>query len=141
MTVYDRDYYKWTNDQVLLLHQKDYENLDVIHLMEEIESLGNSEKNKLQSHLTILYMHLLKYEYQPSKRSRSWETSIKLAKLHAKDCLDDNPSLKSKLILINKKAYRIARHAASQETGLNSEAFPEECLWNINELLNDEEKK
>ena len=135
MTSYEKDFYRWTNQQVLLLHQKDFKNVDIVHLIEEIKSLGNSERDKLESHLTILFMHLLKIKYQPEKKTRSWDISVKMSIVHANKTLKKNPSLKSKLISLSKDAYETARYAAAQETGLEVETFPEDCPWKLNDIL------
>jgi hypothetical protein len=65
------DFYKWTHDQSDLLKRKEFNKLDIINLIEELESLGNSERSAIESHLTILFVHLLKIEYQPVMNCKS----------------------------------------------------------------------
>ena len=60
---YDKDYIGWIFHQADLLRSRDFGNIDVNHLIEEMESLGNSEKDKLKSHLSLILMHLLKIKY------------------------------------------------------------------------------
>lgn len=133
--IYDKDFYEWTNKQASLLQKKDFLSLDLEHLIEEILSLGRSERDKLESHLTILLMHMLKVKYQSEKRTRSWDLSIVNARHRARKVLKENPSLKSKLQNLLKEAYFSARLDAAIETGLDIKVFPKECLWKQAEIL------
>lgn len=132
---YEKDYYKWTLQQADLLKKGKFEKLDVAHLVDEIESLGKSERSKLESFLTILLIHMLKVKYQPSRHSPSWDLSIKNSKNKAKDVLKENPSLKSQLEPLLKKAYGYTRVDAAIETGLDEKIFPSLCPWKIEELI------
>lgn len=134
-TAYDKDFFKWTRTQADLLKKKEYEKLDFEHLIEEIESLGRSEKRAIESHLTNLLLHLLKIKYQPKKHTKSWDLSIKNSKHKIIILLKENPSLKTYLPKILKEAYFTARLAAISETSLEEKIFPEESPWNIEALL------
>jgi hypothetical protein len=136
---YEKDFYLWAYHQADLLRHKNFEDIDIIHLVEELESLGTSEASKLQSHLTVLLLHLLKIEFQPKKHTRSWDLSIKNARYHANRTLTKNPSLKRHLPEIFKDAYFSARLSAAQETGLSEETFPEKCPWAIEEILKEKD--
>lgn len=133
--LYDKDFYKWTSIQSKLLRKGEYSKLDIQNLIEEIESLGRSEKRTLRSYLEVLLMHMLKIEYQPKKKTRSWELSIKNSRIKAKSVINENPSLKPKLNQILKEAYESACLDAAQETGLDEQVFPKECPWNIKDLI------
>lgn len=133
--LYNKNFYGWTNAQVKLLRNGEYTKLDIDNLIEEIESLGRSEKRALKSYLANLMMHLLKIKYQPEKHTKSWDLSVKNSKFEAKNQLEENPGLKSLLTKILKEAYFTARINAALETGLDEETFPKECPWDIKELL------
>ena len=92
--LYERDFHAWTQESVRLLQQGRWRELDIEHLIDEIESMGASERNQLQNRLRILLAHLLKWQYQPNYRSRSWQATIKEQRLALQDLLADNPSLK-----------------------------------------------
>ena len=94
---YDIDYYKWANDQAKLLRSRNLQAADIVHIAEEIESMGKSEKRELISRLKILLIHLLKWDYQPARQSKSWINSIRVQRMEIIDHLEDNPSLKYKL--------------------------------------------
>lgn len=132
---YEKDFYAWTQKQANLLKHEEFEELDVKHLIEEIESLGNSEKRALESHIANLFLYLLKIKYQPSMRSKSWDNSVKNAKFQIKKLLKANPSLKSKLNALIKDAYFTARLNASSETGLDEKIFAEKCPWTEKDLV------
>lgn len=132
---YNADYYQWTKTQADLLKKEEFNQLDIKHLVEEIESLGNSEKRALESHIANLFFHLLKIEYQPSMRSKSWDNSVKNAKFHIKKLLKANPSLKAKLPELLHDAYYTARLNASSETGLDEAVFSKKSPWQVEDIL------
>ena len=70
--LYDRDFYAWTAEQAALLRAGKLSGADIPHIAEEIESMGRSEKRELVSRLTILLQHLLKWQFQPDRRSTPW---------------------------------------------------------------------
>lgn len=134
---YEKDFFKWTKTQAKILKKLEFEKLDIEHLIEEIESLGKSEKRALKSYLEVLLTHMLKYLYQPDFRSRSWELSIKHSRNKFKEVLSDNPSLKSQLESIILSAYKDARLKAALETQLPENTFPEECPWGKKQISDE----
>lgn len=135
-SLYDTDYSAWIDQQVYLMRNKAFNQLDLENLMDEVECLGKSEKRMLKSYLKLLFQHLLKIEYQTEKRTRSWDLTVKNAAFEVNEVLKDNPSLKHKLCEIVNSAYFSAKIEAAKETGLEEKVFPEECPWNIYEILN-----
>ena len=135
---YEKDFYKWTRNQAKILKNKEFSNLDIENLIEEIESLGRSERRTLESYLEILLMHMLKAKYQPAKHSKSWDLSIKNSRQKFKKVLKQNPSLKPKLAEILRDSYESARLDAALETKLDEKIFPANCPWTIDEILSEE---
>jgi hypothetical protein len=78
---------------------------------------------------------MLKSKYQPDMHTGSWDLSIKYSRIKATQVLEENPSLKPKLSEVLKKAYKLARIAAAQETNLPEKTFPKECPWTLKEIL------
>lgn len=74
--LYDQDFYLWIETTVKLLQENKFDQVDLLNLIEELECMGRSQKNALKSNLIIVLMHLLKYKYQPQKRSNSWLLTI-----------------------------------------------------------------
>jgi hypothetical protein len=79
--LYDRDFYAWTQQQVALIREGRWEEIDRANLLEEIESLGKQQRQELRNRLGVLIGHLLKWQYQPQNRSRSWLSTIRLQRL------------------------------------------------------------
>ena len=136
--LYETDFMDWLTQQKLALASQDITALDWENLAEELDSMGISEKNELKNRLIILLTHLLKWQYQSSKRSISWFTTIANQRDDLQDLLNEKPSLKQYIPDISHKAYRNARREASAETGLVLSTFSEICPYDIQEILNPE---
>ncbi len=136
MINYEQDFYSWTQEQAALLRAGRLTDLDVENLIEEIETMGRSEKRELESRLTVLLLHLLKWKYQPERRGKSWNLTIKGQRIEYINVLTDNPGLKSQLETIFKGAYKLALVKASSETGIDEDIFPVTCPWTLAEVTN-----
>ena len=96
--------------------------------------MGRSEKRELESRLTVLLQHLLKWQYQPARRGKSWELTIKGQRNDFLKVLRDNPGLKPKLSGVLVDAYQSAVIKASEETGFNEDVFPASCPWSFEQI-------
>ncbi len=137
-TLYDEDFYAWANEQAGLLRSGKLAAADIENIAEEIESMGKAEKRELISRLSILLLHLLKWEFQPGLRGPSWQATIKVQRFDLGDHLADNPSLKAALPDAIAKAYRKALVEAGAETGLPEETFPALCRWSYEQMMDDD---
>ena len=137
MISYEQDFYSWTQEQAELLRNGQFNNLDIANLIEEIETMGRSEKRELESRLTILLLHLLKWKYQEVRRGRSWQLSIDEQRIQFEETLNENPGLKPQLDEIVKKAYRLAVIKAARETKISKAVFPESCPWALAQFIED----
>jgi len=137
-TLYDTDYLQWIETTVEKLQSYDYANVDWENLIEEIADMGRSERRSLKSNLIVILVHLLKWQFQPEKRSGSWEGSIIEHRRPVKEALDDSPSLKSYLEKILAECYAQAVKQAKAETGLSVESFPLNCPYQLPEVTNNE---
>lgn len=138
MTNYEQDFYSWTKEQAELLRSGQFNSLDIPNLIEEIETMGRSEKRELESRLTILLLLLLKWKYQEVRRGRSWQLSIDEQRIQFRKTLKENPGLKSALDGIIKDAYELAVIQASRETKISKAVFPENCPWELESITNDD---
>lgn len=134
---YESDFYAWTQEQAELLRSGRFDELDAQNILEEIESMGRSAENELESRLQVLLMHLLKWDYQSSRRGKSWQLTIEEQRRKIDRRLSKSPSLKHKLADIVEDAYGDAVIAAERETGLERGVFPTVCPWTIEEVLNN----
>jgi hypothetical protein len=135
---HDTDFYSWTQEQAALLQQGRFGDADIDHLIEELYSMGASEKRELESRLIVLLAHLLKWQYQPDHRSISWEVTIRRQRIDVRDHLLDNPGLKPTIPLVVNRAYPKSRLDATGETRLKLNTFPTECPWSLEQVLDDE---
>lgn len=134
---YDEDFNGWIQQTVDLLKARRFEELDVDNLIEELESMSKRDKREILSRLKVLLMHLLKWQYQPSRRTASWETTIRNHRDEIAQILQDSPSLASYPAAVLAQAYVSARKNAASETGLTIATFPEICPFAIAEVLDE----
>jgi hypothetical protein len=133
--LHDTDFYAWTRQQVHLLQTGQLNALDVANLIDEVEDMGGSIRSQLESRLGVLLMHLLKWQFQPSHRGRSWQLTIKEQRRRIERLLRNNPSLKASLDTAIEEAYGDAVLMAAKETGLDEGAFPEKCPYPPEQIL------
>ena len=132
---YQRDFYSWLMEQARHVRAGHWDALDRENLAEEIESLGREQFNKLESALRVLLVHILKWDHQPARQSRSWSVSIREQRLRLDDVLADNPGLRPRIDEAIARAYRRARLIATKETGLEESRFPETCPYSWKDIV------
>jgi hypothetical protein len=131
---YEHDFYSWLMEQARFVREGRFDALDRDNLAEEIESLGREQFNKLVSALRVLMLHMLKWDHQPKRGSRSWVLSIKAQRGDLDDVLDDNPGLRPRIAEAIERAYHKAHIEAAQETGLDEDAFPATCPYSFEDI-------
>jgi len=136
-TGYRQDFYTWAKTQAAHVRAKAWHALDIEHIAEELESLGNEQAHALESHLANLLLHLLKMTYQRQRR-RSWVQSINNARREMALRLKRNPCLWPELPEMLAWAYPRARKDAARETPLPLATFPEDCPWTLEQLLDED---
>jgi hypothetical protein len=137
-TLYDTDFDAWAQQQAAALRAKAWDQLDIEHLAAEVEELRKTERNALRSQLRRLASHLLKWRYQPEKRSERWEETTRNGRSLVADWLEDSPSLTSELPTLAAWAYPRARQEGSKNTGRPLTTSPEACPWNVEQLLDED---
>ena len=120
---YEEDFHAWLDDQISFMRNKDFTHLDMDHLIEEMEELGGSYKNALESHLTIMLIHMLKKNYQKDYSSKSWNDSIDNGRVQIDKIIRKNPSLKNYISLVFSECYQDARRYASSKQELRSNSY------------------
>ncbi len=116
--LYETDFYTWTQEQVSLLKTQQWEQLDTVNLIEEIETLGRRERQELRNRLGVLLGHLLKWQFQTEKRSNSCLSTIREQRVQIKLLLQDSPSLKPYLDEVFLDVYELGLALAIRETQL-----------------------
>ncbi|SDY32052.1 protein of unknown function DUF29 [Allochromatium warmingii] len=137
-TLYETDIHAWTCQTAELLKQRRFQDIDIEHLIEELESIAKRDRQELISRLKILLAHLLNWRFQPAHRSGSWRGSILEQRLRIRDLLQDCPSLKPFLPEAITAAYADSTKLASKETGLPLTLFPKQSPYSGDLLLEDD---
>jgi len=133
--LYETDFYAWTQEQAELLQLGKLNALDITNLVEEIRSLGKQQKQELRNRLGVLIGHLLKWEYQPDFRSKSWRVTIREQRRRIKEHLLENPSLKSYLNQAILEAFQDGIDLVLKETPLDEKDLPQECPYSIEQIF------
>ena len=136
--LYEQDYYLWVEDILKKIQEKRWDEMDWDNLWEEIDDMGKSQKQRLTSNLRILLMHLLKWEFQPEKRTNSWKYTIIEHRRRILEQLEDSPSLKTHLNLKFEATYQKACKDVSLETNLSLNIFPEKSPYKVEQVLDED---
>ncbi|MDM8546264.1 DUF29 domain-containing protein [Candidatus Venteria ishoeyi] len=142
--LYEENYTAWAHQNAVLLKTGQFSKLDIQHLLEELEEMGRAERNELENRLIILLAHLLKWQFQYAQLSErwqefkgdSWKATIIEQRLRLNRRLRKSPGLKSRLPDVITEAYQDAVELASDETGLPTATFPEQCPYTQEQILN-----
>jgi hypothetical protein len=134
-SLYDTDLYAWSLEQARLLKEGRLNEIDAENIAEEILDVGRTEYRVLESALRVLLTHIIKWDYQPERRTRSWENTIAIQRQHALRQLQKHPSLKARLDEAIAEAYADARLDASSQTDFDPGRFPERCPYDWDDIM------
>jgi len=132
---YNTDFYTWALYHAQLLRDGKLSELDVEHLIEELEDMGRSSQHELENRLVVLLGHLLKWGHQSEHRSSSWRGSINEQRLQIKRKLRKNPGLQPRLPEAVVEAYPDAVELAAKDTGIPTNLFPQACPYSLEEIM------
>jgi len=124
-SLYEEDILLWVEETVNQLKAKNFEQLDLEHLIEEVEALGISQKRELLSCLIVLLEHLLKriYVHLPYDYN-GWERTIRTQRTELDILLSQVPSLKNLWEQNFTEAWRRALNNVKSE--YQSASFPDQ---------------
>ncbi|MCG6137137.1 MAG: DUF29 domain-containing protein [Nostoc sp. LLA-1] len=134
-TLYETDFNLWLEETALLLREGRLDQLDIENILEEIEGMSRSEKDALESNLIRVLQHLLKWNYQPEKRSVSWSYTIIEHSRRLNKALKNSPSLKRHFDAAFDECYHEACKAAAVETQFPLATFPALCPFTASDVL------
>ena len=137
-SLYERDFYAWTVEQAAALRSGQLRRVDVEHVAEEIEDMGKSQRRGVKSALTVMLIHLLKYRFQPERRTNSWRATLREHRRRVRDDLADSPSLRPYVGQVLDTCYLDARKAAADESGVPRATFPTVCPFSEHQILDEE---
>jgi hypothetical protein len=136
--LYDRDFFLWTQAQAAHLRARQAAALDWDALAEEIEDMGKRDRQAVESNLIVVLMHLLKWQHQPHARSGSWRGSIREYRRRVRVLLRDSPSLRRHAGEALAELHCDAVKQAADETGLARDAFPADCPYALQQVLDED---
>jgi hypothetical protein len=143
--LYEQDFYAWTQAQAALLEGRQFDALDLPHLVEEITSLGKSEQRQLYDRLIVLLTHLLKLHLAAQmlprdleRAGRGWRTTVKTQRLRVHKVLRENPSLTPTVPDELADAYAVARLEVAGDLTLDEAVLPQTCLWTPEQVLDED---
>jgi hypothetical protein len=135
---HEEDVYGWAIHTAQLLRNKGMNEVDFNGIITELEEMGISNKHALINRLSQLIFHLLKWQFQPDFRGRSWEGSIEGQREEINLLLTDSPSLKSKITNCLPVSYKKAKSLIKQETPIDLKLLPMECPYTFEQIMNEE---
>ncbi len=148
-SLYENDFQLWIDSTIQQLKNGEFDSIDLENLIEELTSLGKSEKNALKSNLMILLAHLLKLQVQwdaPDTMKISWYNSVIEHRQRVLTNLEDTPSLKNFISEAIDKAYPQARNLAIKAgkfaalgVRIPDECeYPPTCPFSIQQILDED---
>lgn len=135
--LYEKDEVAWLEAMAEIAAQRRCADLDLIHLNEFLSDMAKRDRREVKSRLAILLAHMLKWEHQPEKRAGSWRSTIRTQRNELRDQLQESGTLRNHAETVLERTYQDALKLAADETELPLSAFPAECPWTIDELIND----
>jgi hypothetical protein len=135
--LYDTDFAQWALQNAELLRSGRFSEADLEHIAEEIEDLGKRERQSLKNRMVKLIEHLLKWQFQPERRGGSWRRTIIVQRQAISDILEENPSFRPTLPDLLPKAYVRAVGIVSEVIGIRVSAFPKDCPYTLDQLLDE----
>jgi hypothetical protein len=132
--LYETDETAWLELMAGLARERRAAEIDWDHLSEFLSDMARNDRRKVLSRLERLLEHLLKWRYQPERRSRSWERTIIEQRRRLAD-LFESGTLRNYGEEALAKAYEGAIILASVATGLSVERFPRDCPYSLEDAL------
>jgi hypothetical protein len=133
--LYDEDFLAWCDRQAALLRAGRDDQLDRENLAEELDTMGRSEWGELENRLEVLLMHMLKWDCQPARRSRSWKATMREQRNAIRRLVRRSPGLKPGLERAIVEVWPDALALAIDETGLSAASFPRALPYRMDEVL------
>lgn len=135
---YEDDFIVWLEAQAEFLRAGQLELLDKENLIDEIKSMANRDRRELKNRLELLIAHLLKRQFQPEHKIRSWDSTIDEQRRQIELIIDDSPSLRPTVQAKMDSCYPHALRKAAGETGLPLSHFPPQLPYSVEQLLDDD---
>jgi Domain of unknown function DUF29 len=132
--LYETDETAWLEEMARRIDERRFDELDYKNLREYLVDMAQRDRREVLHRLTTLLEPMLKWDHQPSLRSRSWELTMKVQRQELED-LCESRALKNHAGEVLGKAYARVRDRAASETGLSEGKFPRECPYTLDDML------
>lgn len=137
-SLHEQDYELWLESTINHLRKRNFDDLNIDLLIEEIEEMGGSLKDALENNLIVVLAHLIKYKYQPDYRSGSWRASIKEHRRRINKSIQKHPNLRKYYENIFEDCYPPALDWVVGESGLSPDIFPQQCPFTSQQVIDSE---
>ena len=133
-SLYEQDETAWLDQMAILAAQRCVDEIDYEHLSEYLTDMAERDKRAVISRLTVLLIHVLKWQYQPERRTNSWRSTIRTQQDKLKKLLKSG-MLRRHADAGLDETYQEAVVLASVETELPASAFPAKCFLSLDDML------
>ena len=142
-SLYSQDYYAWVKEQIRLLYLRQFDQLDLENLPDELDTLAWLTQREIETNLEIICNHLLKYKYAREYLNdepccSSWRSALWMARDNIADQLRESPSLRDYPAEELDFQYEMAISHVYQETKLPDDTLPQNCPWTIDQVLSED---
>jgi hypothetical protein len=131
--LYETDFVAWVGRNVELLRSGRFDEVDVINVAEEIESLGRSDRREFKGRIVDIIEHLLKLKL-PQPSERSWRVSVVKQRIAVANLLEESPSLRTSL---TQEFLAMCHCSARQQLCIEGVEAPEEYIFTWEEILGE----
>lgn len=138
--LYEQDFYAWSRRQAELLRLQRFADLDLGHLIEEVEDLGESVYRSVRSRVRTIIEHLLKLEHSlASEPKRGWRETIRTQRADLDEDLTAalRPRIEAGLPRFYTKARRDADAALRDYGEPAADALPQACPYTLDQIISD----
>lgn len=135
-SLYEQDEHLWLIETVKLLRENRLADLDLENLIGELEDLSKRDKNRVESFLRQILIHLLLLQYWPEEyeyNHRHWQGEIATFRIQLNRALTTN--LKKHLLENQEEIYQEAVFIVTQKTDLSTHIFPSSCHYSLEQVL------
>ncbi|WP_169975751.1 DUF29 domain-containing protein [Tautonia rosea] len=133
-SLYELDETAWLDLMADLAREGRVEEFDLAHLAEFLSDIARRDRREVESRLVVLLLHLLKWEFQPDRRTRSWRAPL-IEQRQELNAVASKGVLRAHAEETLPAVYERAVERAAAETGLPVDRFPSECPYPLEQLL------
>ena len=119
------------------LREKGFDELDLGNLVDEVESVGKSQRSAVENRLVVLLVHLLKCARSPVRVRAVGGGAIIEQRRRLARAITLSPSLRDYPAEVFIECYLAGRLQAAAETGIDFTLFPEQPPFTVEQALDD----